>query len=91
MLPTNVGQTSRPLNTRIKEHKKSRISVLVNHKLSNHDFDNVEILDEEPFLGKRLMSEMIHIKRQRNALNLQSDTLKLSDACLPIIDTFSKI
>jgi len=48
-------------------------------------------LDEEPFLGKRLMSEMIHIKRQKNALNLQSDTLKLSDACLPIIDTFSKI
>ncbi|EFN71911.1 hypothetical protein EAG_12572, partial [Camponotus floridanus] len=42
------------------------------------DFDDIEVLDEETFLGKRLISEIIYIKRQRNALNLHSDTLKLN-------------
>lgn len=88
-----VGQTGRLLNTRIREHKKNHISVIANYKSLNHDFnwDEVEILDEESFLGKRLISEMIHIKRQTNSLNLQSNTFKLNEACLAIIDDLSKI
>jgi len=35
----------------------------------NHDFnwDNVDILDNEPFLSKRLLSEMLHICTQTNS------------------------
>ncbi|XP_025264609.1 uncharacterized protein LOC112637982 [Camponotus floridanus] len=88
-----VGQTGRLLKTRLKEHKKNLTSVIAEHRALDHtlDFDGVEILDEEAFLGRRLISEMIHIKRQRNALNLQNDTLKLNASCLSIIDNISKI
>lgn len=79
-----VGQTRR-LKTRIAEHRNhinrrtTRHSVITDHRLNNHEFvwDNVEILDEENTYGKRLMSEMIFIKRQTNSLNLQSDTKSL--------------
>jgi len=57
--------------------------VITKHRLSfNHDFDweSVTILDKESFLGERLISEMLHIKRQSNSLNLQSDTEYLHHA-----------
>jgi len=40
----------------------------------NHDFDwnNIQILNEEPCYYKRLISEMINIKKQSNSLNLQT-------------------
>lgn len=38
------------------------------------DWDKVTILDNERILSKRLVSEMIYIRLQNNALNLQSDT-----------------
>jgi len=50
-----------------------------------HDFD-VEILDEEPYLGKRLVSEMLHIKKQTYSLNSQTDTEGLHEAYFPIIN-----
>jgi len=66
---------------RIKEHRNhirwniSTRSVITDHRMqSEYDFDwnNVKILDEEPCYGKRcLISEMIHIKKQENNLNLQ--------------------
>jgi len=48
----------------------------------NHEFDwnNVEVLDVERFHYKRCISEMLHIKRQRNGLNLQTDTECLDGA-----------
>ena len=64
-------------------------SVITDHRLShNHDFqwDNVLILDEEPSYRKRLISEMLHIKKQKNSLNLQTDTEGLNKAYLPIIN-----
>jgi len=36
--------------------------------------NNIEILNEEIYLNKRLISEMIHIKKQYYDLNLQHDT-----------------
>ncbi|KYN19120.1 hypothetical protein ALC57_08544 [Trachymyrmex cornetzi] len=69
-----VGQTGRKLKTRISEHRKhinsttSSKSVITDHRLQcEHDFDweNVEVLDTEGFYNKRLVSEMIHIKRQK--------------------------
>ena len=95
-----VGQTGRQLNTRIKEHKNhinrnSTVkSVITEHKINfQHDFDwdNIEILDHEPFYHKRLVSEMLHIKRQKNSINLQTDTEGLHQSYNIAIDRLSKI
>jgi len=78
-----VGQTGRLLKTRVSEHQNhirrntSTTSIITDHRMhSNHDFDwnKVEILDVERYYHKRLVSEMLHIKRQKNGLNLQTDT-----------------
>jgi len=78
-----VGQTKRTLGTRISEHRShirrvsKQPSVITDHRLlTNHDFDwdSVEILDEEINYKKRLVSEMIFIKKQKRGLNLQGDT-----------------
>ncbi|XP_018368554.1 PREDICTED: uncharacterized protein LOC108764709 [Trachymyrmex cornetzi] len=72
-----VGQTKRRLQTRVQEHisdinKTSKSpSVISNHRLvENHDFrwDDVKVLDIEPSYNKRLISEMVHIKRQRHGI-----------------------
>ncbi|EFN66120.1 hypothetical protein EAG_10640, partial [Camponotus floridanus] len=77
-----VGQTNRKLSTRINEHKKNinknttNRFVITEHRLNfNHEFkwDDVKILDRETFYYKRLISEMIYIKRQHNGLNSQTD------------------
>ncbi|KYN22422.1 hypothetical protein ALC57_05184 [Trachymyrmex cornetzi] len=90
-----VGQTGRQLRTRISEHRNhikyntTTRSVITEHRLqNNHDFrwDDVEILDEEPIYRKRLISEMVNIKKQTNSLNLQTDTEGLHRAYLPIIN-----
>jgi len=73
-----VGQTKRYLKTRINEHIKnikaedSKLSVVSKHTLEcNHSFDweNVRILDFEQNYHKRMISEMIHIKTQKNGIN----------------------
>ncbi|KYN30211.1 hypothetical protein ALC57_00348 [Trachymyrmex cornetzi] len=79
-----VGQTKkRTFNTRLKEHKNdpkkpsNDLSVISRHTLDhNHrmDWDNTIILDSEQSFYKRLVSEMIYIKRQKIDLNKQSDT-----------------
>ena len=51
----------------------------------------MEVLDREPVLNKRLTSEMIFIKRQKNSLNLQSDTDNLNAVYLPLLENFSTI
>ena len=38
------------------------------------DWDNIHILDKERILYKRLLLEMIHIKKHKLGLNLQNDT-----------------
>jgi hypothetical protein len=57
-------------------------SVITDHRLLDHDFDweNVRVLDEEPILGKKLLFEMLFIKRQINGLNSQNDTERLQHA-----------
>jgi len=70
-----VGQTSRLLKIQIAEHKNyinrntTVHSVITDHRISlSHEFDceNVEVLDREKYLTKRLISEML--KRQKNSL-----------------------
>jgi len=78
-----VGQTKRALSVRVNEHRShiirnsSQQSVITEHRLLyKHDFDwdNVQILDEETNYNKRLISEMIFIKKQKFGLNAQTDT-----------------
>ncbi|XP_018361974.1 PREDICTED: uncharacterized protein LOC108760480 [Trachymyrmex cornetzi] len=92
-----VGQTSRKLKTRINEHKNDinrkngNMSVISEHRLQfQHEFDwsNTEILDDERYYGKRMVSEMLNIKMQDNGLNLKSDTEFLHHAYTSIIDKF---
>src|SRR5580765_5024327 len=94
-----VGQTRRFLKTRMKEHrnhinrKTTQRSVITDHRLLNHEFDwnSVEILDEEPILGKRLVFEMIHIKSQKNSINLHTDTDRLDHIYFPMIKNMLNI
>ncbi|KYN37250.1 hypothetical protein ALC56_08307, partial [Trachymyrmex septentrionalis] len=77
-----VGQTKRKLITRVTEHKSNLhkgpnfYSVITEHALHHShkiNWDNTEVLDEERYFNKRLISEIINIKQQTN-LNLQKDT-----------------
>jgi hypothetical protein len=56
----------------------------------NHDFnwDDVEILDTERFLSKRLISEMLFIGLQTNSVNLQTDTEFLHNGYLALLNKF---
>lgn len=89
-----VGQSSRQLSTRISEHQRNfrqdrgRQSVVSKHRGDfGHDFvwNDVEILDIERFYHKRLISEMLHIKLQKNSINLMKDTELLDSVYLPLI------
>ncbi|KAJ8678742.1 hypothetical protein QAD02_014529 [Eretmocerus hayati] len=57
-------------------------NVLSLHKMAEngHDFDweKPQILDVEPHLNKRLISEMFHIQLNENNINIREDTKKLS-------------
>ena len=90
-----VGQTSRKLKTRIAEHRNHiryntpARSVITEHRRQlDHEFkwDEVVILDEEPCYRRRLVSEMLNIKKQKNGLNLQTDTDGLHKAYILIIN-----
>jgi len=82
-----VEQTRRLLKIRIDEHRNhirrntNQSSVIIEHSLEflyDFDWDDVEILDEEIHYNKRIISEMIHIKKQSYSLNLQQDTDSLN-------------
>lgn len=84
-----VERTCRQLKKRIFEHRNhicrntSQLSVITNHILeTNHKFDSdgIEILDNEILLDKKLVTEMLFIKKQKNGLNLQSNTEGLPHA-----------
>jgi len=89
-----VGQICRLLKTRIDEHRShirrntNQSSVITEHHLEflhDFDWDNVEILDEEIHYNKRIISEMIHIKKQSYSLNLQHNTDSLDSIYFDII------
>jgi len=55
-------------------HRWFPITALI---IINFKWDNIEILDIESSYNKRLISEMIHIKRQKHGINKQNDTESL--------------
>jgi len=95
-----VSQIKRKLKTRINEHFKNiklnpqKHSVISDHILElDHIFDweNAKILDFESFYYKRLISEMIHIREQKNGLNLKKDRELLEDSYFDILDGLAEM
>lgn len=94
-----IGQTSRYLKTRISEHKRStRPHVLISNNsktaLAEHfekfqhpfNFEKTEILARQQNYKKRLLSEMIEIKKHRNHINKKQDVDNLSSAYFNLIN-----
>jgi len=78
-----MSQTKRQLKTRLHEYvsdiniSSKSPSVISNYRMEeNHNFkwDKVDILDIESSYNKRLISEMVHIKKQKRGINRQNDT-----------------
>ena len=73
-----VGETKRTVKTRIKEHQKNNNpDAVVFQHMSEHshefDWNNTKILDYDSNYYKRLISEMIHIKSNKNNINKKED------------------
>jgi len=55
-----------------------------------HKFNwNIKIFDFEPHFYERLISESIHIKEQKNGINLNTDTELLDKSYFDILDEFA--
>jgi len=63
--------------------------MITEHRI-NHNFNwkDVKILDKEPSYNKRLIPEMIYLKRQKISLNRQNDIESLSDSYQNILQSF---
>ena len=67
-------------------------SVISEHRIeNNHYFNwkNVKILDKEPNYFKRLVSEMIHTRKEDKTINKQTDTTNLNAIYDKYINYFS--
>lgn len=90
-----IGETKRSLYMRIKEHqyyvkKNKKTSVLATHSNKcNHtfNFENVEVIDEEPNWHMRITSEMLHIHLQDAPLNCKEDTENLHSSYMYVLNT----
>lgn len=83
-----IGQTKQYIENRIKAHKNSTLgknrenTALKKHgEENNHKFDyeNYSILDYEINEKKRLIKEMIYIKKETNSVNDRKDIQNLSN------------
>lgn len=83
-----IGQTSKKLETRLKQHqqyvnKKHPHSALASHSLDNShcfDFTSAAILDCENHKKKRETLEALHIFTTYNTVNLRTDTLTINNS-----------
>ena len=94
-----VGQSKRQLQERLDEHQKNLLgpskdySVIRQHVIdNNHSMDwlGVEIVDREPNLNKRLVSESIHICKQSSPLNSRKDRDKLHSSYKCVLSRFRR-
>ena len=85
-----IGETKRSLKTRIKEHinNKNNESVVCQHKINfKHEFDwnRTLLVNSEINYKKRLISEMIHNKCQKNSINKKEDIYTLNSNYYPLL------
>ncbi|EFN67139.1 hypothetical protein EAG_14324, partial [Camponotus floridanus] len=59
------------------DNPSANLTVVSEHRLAGHEFDwqNISILDNEPHYIKRLISEMLHIKKQAHSINIKDDDI----------------
>lgn len=92
-----IGQTGRYMKQRIYEHKndcknyltKQNPTALVEHKINtghSFDFENVSIIGRQNNYRKRLLHEMIAIKKEKRSVNKRTDIENLNTAYFNIID-----
>jgi len=95
-----VGQTKRQLKIKTREHVNNsksisaKPSVITEHMTEfsrSFDWNNVRILDTEANYFKRSVSEMLHIKEQRNGINAQKDMELIDNSYHDVLDILSKI
>lgn len=79
----------------LKEHANnikldsSRHSVVTEHIIKSKytfNWNDTKILDIESNFHKRLIAEMIHIREQKNGINLNTDTELLDNTYFDILD-----
>ncbi|KAJ8685789.1 hypothetical protein QAD02_021582 [Eretmocerus hayati] len=95
---TYVGESKRSAKVRVKEHlgytKGIDEKYVINKhiKMNTHEFDleYVDILDVEKNWYRRILSEMIHIKSQRNPMNVKEDTHNLHKSYAPPLRKMKK-
>ena len=83
---TYTGQNKNYIRVRKQQHNdvrnlKTNLPIPA-HCIDNkhvYDFDNIKILDREKCDQKRLVKEMIYIKTNKNNINIQLDTVGLSN------------
>jgi len=73
----------------MKIKKTANHSLITEHKLKfghEFDWDNPKIVDKEKQYYRRLISEMINIKSQKNVINLQAKTELLPQSYVEILN-----
>lgn len=92
---TYIGQSKQYLHKRIYSHKYNtknlnhNSTALTKHSLENNhsfNFNNIEILDIEPNYQKRLIHEMLQIKRHKNTINNRTDIENLSETYFNLLE-----
>lgn len=95
-----VGQTKQLLQKRIYNHKrdcyhynqnkKEKTALAGHHFDTGHvfDFNNTVILDHESNYQKRLFLEMVHINREKQAVNLKSDVQDLNKSYFNLLNNY---
>ena len=89
-----IGETLRPLETRIAEHKKcckegNSVSGVAEHMWSERHnilWDKIGILDKETGWTKRKIKEAMHINLSDNAFSQPS--IQPSDTWLPLLEKY---
>ena len=91
-----VGEAKRILCNRLKDHKRDveykRDRVVPNHCKTGHKFDweKTSILDIEPNIFKRHISEMLHINLQIKPVNKKEDTKLLHSSYSSLIQNMNR-
>lgn len=89
-----IGQTCQKLGKRMYQHrhaidiKDEEHSALAKHAIDHKHvpiWEKVKVLERESNLKRRLVLEMIHIKKTTNCMNKQQDSVMLSTAYQNII------
>lgn len=76
-------------NSRDPSKQKNNLTALAEHaSQEKHDFNFAEtkIIGKEKILSKRLLREMVEIRKEKNSINKRNDIENLSSSYFNIID-----